>query len=104
MIGTIEAGFFDSRRRISQRKALTTAMVAAKRASDLYRASLENVFATISQAAMRIIGANAASLYFVRDETQTDPRLVHYIYQACEGIRFLRSPAFDDLGQRALLT
>jgi GAF domain-containing protein len=104
VIGTIEAGFYDPKRGISRCKALRTAVVAAERAWDLYRASLENVFWTISQAAINIVGANAASLYFARDQTQTDPELVHYIYQACEGVRFPRSPAFDRLGQRALQT
>ena len=102
VIGTIEAGFYDSRHGISQCLALRTAKVAARRAWDLYRASLENVFWTISQAALRMVGANAASLYFVRDDTQADPKLVHYIYEACEGYRFLRTPASGLLGQRAL--
>ena len=104
VIGTIEAGFYDPKRGISRRKALRTGVVAAKRAWDLYRASLENVFWTISQAAINIVGANTASLYFARDQTQTDPEVVRYIYEVCEGFWFLRSPASDGLGQRALQT
>jgi GAF domain-containing protein len=102
VIGTIEAGFNDSSLEISDGLALRTAMVTGRRAWDLHRASLENVFWTIAQSAMAMIGANAASLYFAKAENETGTKLVPYHYEAYEGRRFLTRPTSDGLGQHAL--
>jgi GAF domain-containing protein len=102
VIGTIEAGFYDSSREISPELALQTATMAGQRAGDLYRASLENVFKTIAQGARNIIGSEAASLHFAWDDTSTE--LSRFIYEAQDGRHFpsVRRLRSNGLGQRAL--
>jgi GAF domain-containing protein len=104
VIGTIEAGFEDSSREIPLSLAVSLAIMAGHRARDLHRASLENVFQTIARSAMKIIQADAASLYFAGVENETDTGLAHYIYEAWEGRRFpsVTSPRSNGLGQQAL--
>jgi GAF domain-containing protein len=104
VIGTIEAGFYDSSRAIPEYLARQLAMTAGRRAGDLQSASLENVFRTITRSAMRVTRADAASLHFARveDGSESDTKFVHYTYQAHEGLRLLTNPTFNGLGQEAL--
>lgn len=109
VIGTVEAGFDNSSRKDPQREiprwlAIRTATIAGKRASDLHRASLENVFRTIARCAMRMISADAASLHFARIDNVRDTKFAHYTYEAWEGRRFdsITSPRSNGLGQQAL--
>jgi GAF domain-containing protein len=103
-IGTIEAGFHDSGRQIPPKLAKRMAIMAAQRAGDLHRASLENVFRTIAQSARSVTEADAASLHFARVDNDTDAELAHYVYEAWEGRRFpsVTSPRSNGLGQQAL--
>ena len=102
VIGIIEAGFYDSGREISQSLALRTALIAGQRAWDLYRTSLESVFFTIAQGAISVIGASAACLYFAKAESETDTKLVHYVYETSAGRHPVMSPTSNGLGQQAL--
>jgi GAF domain-containing protein len=102
VIGTIEAGFYDSSCEISPSLALQTALIAGKWAWNVYRASLDNVFSTIARGAISMIGASAACLYFAEAENETDTKSVHYVYEASEGRHLGMSPTSDGLGQLAL--
>jgi GAF domain-containing protein len=99
VIGTIEAGFHHYRV-IPEALAVQMAIMAGHRAGDLHLASLQNVFSTIALSAIRLIGADAASIHFAR----IDDELGHYIYEAWEGQRIpsVTSPSYNRLGQQAL--
>jgi GAF domain-containing protein len=49
-----------------------------------------------------MIRADAASMHFAQVGNETDTKLVHYIYEVCEGRRFFMGPTSNALGQQAL--
>jgi GAF domain-containing protein len=104
VIGTIEAGFADAGQEISRAVAERVAVLAAERAGKLYDASLDNVFETIANGAMTIIGADAGSLHFDPVQDRVAAGATHYVYEAWAGHPFqsAKSPRANGLGQQAL--
>lgn len=78
VIGTVEVGYSDPQRRITDDEVISLNKLIARRALDIRKAQLPYVLVTIAENARLILGADLTTLHFLREPHR-------YIYEVCTG-------------------
>lgn len=119
VIGTVETGYALSEQESSQESISTLVETAINRVPDLvetiaqqapniWKAQLPYVLEVIAKRAKRILGADSATLHFLRKPDQLDQDQSYYVHQVASGEigrQFLRNfspPRKHGLGRQAI--
>ncbi len=86
VIGTVEAGFNRKNQdRIEVEQAVALAKLVAQKALKIRQVQLSYILETITECARHFLGADSATINFLRDSHQNDTTYQRYIYQVSKG-------------------